>query len=73
MRSGWLHNKTSVTDQGIGIAYENQQKVFQKFNKMSGNRSSGTGPGLAIMKELVEAMGGSIDINSREGQEATFG
>lgn len=56
----------SITDQGIGIAPEEQERVFERFYRApSGQRiQRGTGLGLAIARGFVEASGGSISIIS---------
>lgn len=64
--------KISVSDQGQGIAFQNQRKIFHKFTRLSKSESTGTGLGLAISKEFIEAMGGTIGLFSIEGQGATF-
>ena len=64
--------KISVADQGKGIAKENQQKIFMKFNRLSKTEKGGTGLGLAISKEFVEAMGGKIGVKSSLNNGANF-
>ena len=64
-----------VNDTGIGIAKEDQGKVFQRFTQIdsSATRSQGgTGLGLAIVKELVELHGGSIRLQSKLGKGSSF-
>lgn len=59
----------SVTDTGIGIAPEDQERVFQRFERGDPNaRESGTGLGLALVKSLVELHGGSVNLESATGQ-----
>lgn len=64
--------KISVTDSGPGIAHQHQRKIFQKFTRLVQSDTSGTGLGLPISKEFIEAMGGEIGVISKEGQGATF-
>ena len=64
-----------VNDTGMGIAKEDQVKVFQRFTQIdsSATRSQGgTGLGLAIVKELVELHGGSIRLQSKLGKGSSF-
>jgi len=62
-----------VRDQGIGISAENQQRIFQQFERVSSNQSSaGLGLGLYISEQIVLAHGGSIAVHSTEGEGATF-
>jgi signal transduction histidine kinase len=59
----------SVTDTGIGIAPEDQERVFQRFERGDPNaRESGTGLGLALVKSLVELHGGTVELESTQGQ-----
>lgn len=65
-----------VTDTGIGMSEEEQQRVFEKFYRGSQARrvaSQGLGLGMAITKQLVDAQGGRIDIvRSVPGEGTTF-
>jgi protein-histidine pros-kinase len=65
----------SVTDRGIGIAREDQDKLFIEFHQLDSSaarRYEGTGLGLALTKKLVEMQGGSIDVVSATGKGSTF-
>lgn len=64
--------KVSVSDNGLGIPKELQDKLFSKFYQTSAlHRGIGTGLGLYISKAIVEAHGGSISVNSEEGRGTT--
>lgn len=62
-----------VSDRGRGIAFEHYQKVFKKFERIiSANEVSGLGIGLFITKEIVEAHGGRIWVESEVNFGSTF-
>jgi two-component system phosphate regulon sensor histidine kinase PhoR len=64
-----------VEDDGPGIAPEHLPRLFERFYRVDAGRSrerGGTGLGLAIVKHLVEAMGGSVDVDSAPGRGTTF-
>lgn len=60
-------------DNGIGIAPENQQRIFNIFERIHHDREyEGTGIGLSIVKKTVERMGGDVGVESRLGQGSKF-
>ena len=62
----------SVSDDGPGIPYEFQTKIFQKFVQVKGDKASGSGLGLAICREIVRAHSGAIWVDSTPGRGSTF-
>jgi signal transduction histidine kinase len=65
----------TVTDQGPGIPEQERELIFERFHQMdaaSTRRSEGAGLGLYITRQLVDAMGGGIELTSREGFGSTF-
>ena len=63
----------SVSDTGPGIPEASQARLFQRFEQAEGpQRRAGSGLGLAICRELVEMMGGSIELESRLAHGSTF-
>jgi PAS domain S-box-containing protein len=70
-----LDLKFEVKDTGLGISKEKQSLLFQSFSQVhtsSGKKYGGTGLGLAISKDLVELMGGKIQVESSEGLGSSF-
>lgn len=65
----------SVQDTGVGIAEEDQKRIFERFEQASVARRQGvssTGLGLAIAKEIVELHGGKIWVESKPGEGSRF-
>jgi signal transduction histidine kinase len=71
----WLDHDAmfSVQDFGIGIAPEDQQRVFDQFERAASHSNyGGLGLGLWIAKQIVEAKGGNIGVKSKLGEGSTF-
>lgn len=61
-----------VADQGKGIAPEDQERIFGKFERVDPSEPGGTGLGLYIARRLARAMGGDLGVDSAPGQGARF-
>jgi PAS domain S-box-containing protein len=61
-----------IQDNGLGIAPEHRDRIFQPFQRLHGPEISGAGIGLAICKRTVERFRGRIWVDSREGKGSTF-
>ena len=64
-----------VSDNGLGISADFKETIFDPFTRAESsvtNKVQGTGLGMAIAKNLVEAMGGTIDVDSELGQGSCF-
>jgi PAS domain S-box-containing protein len=65
--------RVEFIDNGIGIAPENQQRIFKMFEQVHpAGTYTGTGIGLAVVKKAVEKMQGSLGVESTEGQGSKF-
>jgi len=63
----------SVGDQGIGIAPQHQERIFQVFERLhTTDAYPGTGIGLAIVKRGIQRMGGTVRVESAPGKGSTF-
>ena len=81
---GWIKIKSrsvgnylevEIEDTGIGIALENQKIIFNRFRQVEESHTrkfGGNGLGLAISKGLVEKLGGSIQVKSKQGKGSLF-
>lgn len=61
-----------VQDNGIGVAKEHCRRVFGMFQRIGDGKIAGTGIGLALCRNIVEAMGGDIWVESADDAGATF-
>ncbi|WP_147108104.1 sensor histidine kinase [Nesterenkonia populi] len=67
--------EVTITDQGMGIAPENQERIFERFYRVDAARSrqtGGTGLGLSIVKHVIGNHGGDIALWSQQGKGSTF-
>ena len=66
--------KIQVSDRGPGIASQDRERIFERFQRAvePGQRRSGFGIGLWLVRSLVQAHGGSIEVDSTPGQGSTF-
>ncbi|MFC1901485.1 ATP-binding protein [Chloroflexota bacterium] len=68
-------SQVSVTDSGVGIPAEDQEKIFEPFCQLDNSltrEKGGTGLGLAIARQIVESHGGRIWVNSKYGRGSRF-
>ena len=66
--------RVSIIDNGIGINEDNISKIFTPFERIGAEKTEteGTGLGLSVVKKLIDAMGGSIGVESVLGHGSTF-
>jgi signal transduction histidine kinase/integral membrane sensor domain MASE1 len=65
--------RIAVSDQGVGIAPENQLRIFERFGRASSSRHyGGLGLGLWITREILRSSGGTISVDSAPGRGSTF-
>ena len=67
--------RVGIRDQGIGMDAATQKKLFTRFfraDSTATRRIGGTGLGLALVKEIVEAHGGTVGVKSRPGEGSEF-
>lgn len=62
----------SVSDQGIGLSDEQKARIFDAFQRFGPPGISGAGLGLTLVKRIIQAHGGSIDVDSVPGEGSTF-
>lgn len=71
----YISLQMSVIDTGIGMSAEGLKNLFIDFGRLSeneGRNKSGTGLGLSICKQIIEKMGGSVEVKSQLGVGSQF-
>ena len=71
----YIKLRMSIEDDGVGISKDSQLKLFTKFTRLKEHQAmndTGTGLGLNICKKIIEQMGGSVTVESEEGQGTKF-
>lgn len=69
------HIIVSIKDEGIGIAEEHHERLFERFYRVDKSRSQkagGTGLGLSIVKHIAALLGAKLDVKSKVGEGTTF-
>ncbi|MGL4312749.1 MAG: ATP-binding protein, partial [Sphingomonas sp.] len=66
------HAAVIVADQGRGIALADQERIFEKFERVDPSETGGSGLGLYIARRLARAMGGDVTVDSAPGMGARF-
>ena len=61
-----------VRDQGIGVPPEDQERIFERFQRASNALREGSGLGLSVVRLLVEGMGGQVSLRSQLGKGSVF-
>ena len=75
INESYIDLKISISDTGIGISEENRLNIFKAFEQQKGQsvkKYGGTGLGLSISKQLIELMGGTIELESQLNKGSTF-
>ena len=72
VRSTRDHAVVEISDRGVGIAPRDQKRIFERFYRTAGTDRPGFGLGLPIVKELIAAHGGRVDVDSTPGFGSTF-
>ncbi|HEX2778625.1 MAG TPA: ATP-binding protein [Gemmatimonadaceae bacterium] len=75
VRDGESDVRFTVTDSGIGIPAEHQERIFQEFEQVAGPhqaRAKGVGLGLPLSRGLAQLLGGSLTLESSPGRGSTF-
>ena len=74
-KEGWINQELIIKDTGIGMSEEFQEHIYEMFSRERNSTMSGvegTGLGMGIVKNLVDLMDGTIDLESKLGEGSTF-
>jgi len=74
-KEGWINQELIIKDNGIGMSEEFQEHIYEMFSRERNSTMSGvegTGLGMGIVKNLVDLMDGTIDLESKLGEGSTF-
>ena len=74
-KNTYISFKLGIQDFGCGIAEEQKKNLFINFKTLNSNKErnpQGRGLGLSICKNIVETMGGSVEVQSKVGEGSTF-
>lgn len=74
-KEGWCDTVVTVADNGIGMSQEFQKHIFEPFERertSTVSKVEGSGIGMGIVKKLVGLMGGTVEVESRNGVGSTF-
>ncbi len=67
--------RVEVADEGVGVPAAELERIFEKFYRIGHSETQGrrgSGVGLAVVKHIVEAHGGRVSVDSRQGQDSRF-
>lgn len=69
---GKVRLRVSVSDTGIGIAPDQQERIFQRFYQTGSGENEGIGLGLSISRDIIERLGGQLGVTSTPGRGSRF-
>ncbi len=64
--------RVTVLDEGIGIPSDKVKRIFERFYRVPGSKREGIGIGLAIVRQIIDAHGGTVHVESEVGQGSAF-
>jgi signal transduction histidine kinase len=66
------HAVVEISDRGVGIQPRDQKRIFERFYRSAGSNRPGFGLGLPIVRELIAAHGGRVEVDSTPGLGSIF-